>query len=152
MAKLTVDQCQRLSVDDLAGKAALATQASGPMQHATAVVTIARPGGEETEQAVELVAHPMRFGGWRWWLICGGCFQRADALYLPPGREVLACRKCHRLCYRSQREKPPRVDGPHGHDRIRAAMLKQMDKANKRREKACGVRIKTSTSDKQTKT
>jgi hypothetical protein len=43
------------------------------------------------------------FGGWRAWWLCpaAGCGRRVAVLF---GGAVFACRHCHRLAYRSQRE------------------------------------------------
>ena len=43
------------------------------------------------------------FGGWRVWWLCpaAGCGRRAAVLF---GGAVFACRQCHRLAYRCQRE------------------------------------------------
>ena len=47
-----------------------------------------------------------RYGGVRWWFRCPSCARRCAKLYLPPGAECFACRRCHRLAYQSQREGP----------------------------------------------
>jgi hypothetical protein len=44
----------------------------------------------------------MPSGGARWWWSCPACRARVDALYLPPDRDRLACRKFCGLVYRSQ--------------------------------------------------
>jgi hypothetical protein len=43
------------------------------------------------------------FGGVRPWFACPGCGSRRRKLYLPPRREVFACRECYDLGYRSSR-------------------------------------------------
>jgi hypothetical protein len=57
-------------------------------------------------------AHPFRielamvrphFGGDRWYLRCPRCRQRTVRLYLASTSYDFACRRCHRLRYRSQR-------------------------------------------------
>ena len=46
-------------------------------------------------------------GGMLWYFGCTYCGRRARVLYLPPGAREFACRRCHRLRYRSQRETSP---------------------------------------------
>ncbi|MBX6753670.1 MAG: hypothetical protein IRY86_05540 [Thermorudis peleae] len=41
--------------------------------------------------------------GWRWYFRCPCCSRRTEVLYL--GRRGLACRRCNRLGYRSQRRR-----------------------------------------------
>jgi hypothetical protein len=53
--------------------------------------------------AVHSVFSPTRFGGWRAWFRCPGCFQGCRVLY---GVNSLRCRKCRRLKYQSQYEGP----------------------------------------------
>lgn len=47
---------------------------------------------------------PCRFGGERPWWLCPGCARRVMKLYGWGGQ--FRCRNCHRLAYRTQREKP----------------------------------------------
>ena len=46
---------------------------------------------------------PCNYGGARCWFLCpaAGCGRRVAILY---GREILACRHCYKLAYRSQRQ------------------------------------------------
>ncbi len=46
--------------------------------------------------------------GYLFWFICNLCGKRARKLYVPRYTHVLACRRCHRLTYKSQRENIPR--------------------------------------------
>ncbi len=147
MPKATVEECQKISACELAEQGELSTRGERRVANATAVVTIRLPSGADQQQEISLVGLPAKFGGLQWLLVCPACFKSVRDLYLPPGRTVLACRRCYRLTYASQRERPPR-----SHAATQARLWAQIEKANKRREKACGVRIKTSTSDKQTKT
>jgi hypothetical protein len=58
---------------------------------------------------IKLVASRPNFGGVRWWFVCP-CGRRVARLYLPRGRWQLACRRCHRLAYASQRlSRPDRI-------------------------------------------
>ena len=43
-------------------------------------------------------------GGLRWWWLCPRCGKRRAWLYMPPRANFWACRVCHDLKYRSQRE------------------------------------------------
>jgi hypothetical protein len=46
---------------------------------------------------------PTRFGGWRAWFRCPGCWQACRVLY---GTNSLHCRKCRGLKYQSQYDSP----------------------------------------------
>lgn len=63
-------------------------------------------GGEpyQVREDVGLEWTPCRFGGERPWWLCPGCSRRVIKLYGCAGR--YRCRHCHRLSYRTQREKP----------------------------------------------
>jgi hypothetical protein len=52
---------------------------------------------------IPFVFSPTRFGGWRAWFRCPGCFQGCRVLY---GVNSLHCRKCRGLKYQSQYEGP----------------------------------------------
>ncbi|ABM37957.1 hypothetical protein [Polaromonas naphthalenivorans] len=67
-----------------------------------------RPGGGEWQAVsypVRLAWTPCQFGGQRAWWLCPGadCGRRVAVLY---GGSVFACRHCHALAYKSQRETP----------------------------------------------
>ncbi len=47
--------------------------------------------------------------GFVFWFICNRCGRRVRNLYFPPNSEVLACRRCHRLSYRTQNENDTRA-------------------------------------------
>jgi hypothetical protein len=50
---------------------------------------------------------PAKFGGARPYLLCPSCRSRGRKLYWPlEGEGWLACRRCHRLAYRSSQERP----------------------------------------------
>jgi hypothetical protein len=56
---------------------------------------------------VPTVTTELPSGGLRRWWACPACGQRCDALYLPAGRDRLACRRCCGLTYRSQQTAGP---------------------------------------------
>jgi hypothetical protein len=62
----------------------------------------------DSAQTVELVGHPMRFGGVRWWFQCPNCSRRRNALYLirSAGTSRWGCRQCYGLTYLTQRLEP----------------------------------------------
>lgn len=62
----------------------------------------ADPKADRISYAVTLDATEQPNGGRRWWWLCPACGKRVELLYLPPGRDRLACRTCHGLRYRSQ--------------------------------------------------
>jgi hypothetical protein len=53
-------------------------------------------------QEIALCASAVTFGH-RYYLICPLCHRKYMTLYRPPGARVFACRRCHRLRYRSER-------------------------------------------------
>jgi hypothetical protein len=61
---------------------------------------------EPIRQAIVLVSTRQPNGGERYWFLCPAinCSQRCTKLYLPPGRKIFACRKCHNLTYKSCNE------------------------------------------------
>lgn len=67
-----------------------------------------RPNGEEWQAMnyhVRLARTACHYGGQRVWWLCPavGCGRRVAVLY---GGGVFACRNCHKLAYKSQRESP----------------------------------------------
>jgi hypothetical protein len=70
------------------------------------VVTVThRPAGragKSLQYDVGLTFTDLPCGGLRWWWSCPACRRRVDALYLVPGRDRLACRRCCGLASRSQ--------------------------------------------------
>jgi hypothetical protein len=58
---------------------------------------------EQKDYPVRLVRTPSHYGGERTWFLCParGCGRRVAILY---GGDIFACRHCHCLAYRSQRE------------------------------------------------
>lgn len=81
---------------------------TGPAPYVRLHYTIT-PTGEEIDYRVRLQTTRPHYGGVRWWFTCPalGCGRRCGVLYLPPGGNVYACRKCYRLAYASQRETLP---------------------------------------------
>lgn len=73
---------------------------------------------QATNYPVRLEWTPCHFGGSRPWFLCpaAGCGRRVAILYCGP---IFACRHCHRLVYRCQRESP-------------------YDRAARRADKICG--------------
>ena len=69
------------------------------------------PRGSRIEYGVQVTSTPCRFGGQRYWFLCPvvrqgiRCGQRVSKLYLPVGRGMFGCRKCHNLTYTSCRNK-----------------------------------------------
>lgn len=80
-----------------------------PKRSLTFLYKIVREGSDEhVEQQIALVAHPMRFGGFRWWFECPWCRSFRTGLYLPTiiGASRWRCRHCFGLRYLSQRLGP----------------------------------------------
>jgi len=78
-----------------------------------------RNDGEIDVTTVHLEAERIWFGGKRLWFRCPGCEGRCRVLY---GTRRIACRRCHRLRYLSQRETKE--------DRATRAMLKIVRRLN----------------------
>lgn len=57
-------------------------------------------------QRVAMAALPMRFGGYKWFMICPRTGSRCRRMILPPGGEVFASVKGWSACYHSQNEGP----------------------------------------------
>jgi len=62
----------------------------------------ADPGAGPLAYLVPTITTVVPSGGVRRWWECPGCRRRADALYLPDGRDRLGCRRCCGLTYKSQ--------------------------------------------------
>ena len=58
--------------------------------------------GQVMNYAIQLVAEPCRFGGWRWFAFCPHTGRKACKLYLPNGGKRFLSRKAYSLAYRSQ--------------------------------------------------
>lgn len=69
-------------------------------------VAVSHPGANGAAEPLAYLVRidPVRVpsGGRRWYWLCPACSRRADVLYLPAGRDRLACRRCCGLLYRSQ--------------------------------------------------
>jgi hypothetical protein len=63
---------------------------------------------------IQLVDTSLPSGGLRWWWSCPGCRARVGILYLPAGRDRLACRTCCGLKYGTQygKKRRPRKRRP----------------------------------------
>lgn len=77
----------------------------------------ADPGGESAAYLLAVLTTALPSGGVRRWWACPGCGLRVDALYLPPGRDRLGCRRCCSLRYQSQY-----APGPVAHRKKRPAI------------------------------
>ena len=67
----------------------------------TTEVTYPRRDGRVGNGVVSLVWTNCTFGGYRAWFLCPQCGRRVAILYCP---DVIACRQCYQLTFRSQRE------------------------------------------------
>lgn len=73
-----------------------------------------RRGEDEEGRGVEwpttfpitYIAAPCRFGGQRYFWLCGSCGKRREAVFLHSSGRLWACRACLRLQYKSQRLSP----------------------------------------------
>jgi len=99
LSRLTRATGDSAGVDDVGGREVSWGLAGDALSVAHAG---ARGGVAPVRYAVGLVYTALPSGGSRWWWSCPACRARVDKLYLPPGRDRLACRRCCRLLYRSQ--------------------------------------------------
>jgi len=53
-------------------------------------------------QEIAIVSTVSNLEGFVRWFVCPGCGNRVGKLYLPVGKAVFLCRKCHDLAYRVQ--------------------------------------------------
>lgn len=60
----------------------------------------------DMDYKIRLVTAHCKFGGIRYWFLCGHCKKRVGVLYLPVvrGAKWFACRKCYNITYRSSKE------------------------------------------------
>ena len=62
-------------------------------------------GGRHHAQQISIASTPCHYGYTRPWLLCPSCGGRCTKLFL---RGEFKCRKCTRLCYRTQSMRPDR--------------------------------------------
>ncbi len=69
-------------------------------------------GGWVRFQEIEItsIPSPLQQGKRRFYFQCAECGKRVGKIYLPPGGDRFACRRCHGLTYRSCQEHNKRVD------------------------------------------
>jgi hypothetical protein len=125
----TVEECYSIDADRLrkAGAFNLAAVTRGEFFLAGSTATFAaalhddapwalevtyRVAGKPVACTIPLSLGSPRYGGWRVYFLCPGCGGRYLKLYLPPGCQRLACRRCHDLAYSSQQKThaPNRLD------------------------------------------
>jgi hypothetical protein len=67
-------------------------------------LTSSSASGEQIEYTIFLQKTHPNFGGVRWWFQCPLCARRVRKLFLPPRRQCVGCRNCHRLTYDSRKQ------------------------------------------------
>lgn len=80
MAKLSVEACQKLSINSLSG-------------------VIVGNSVEVNSQTIIITQTKCNYGGYRAWFICSGCSRRVGKLYRPPLFGMFLCRYCLGLTY-----------------------------------------------------
>ena len=104
--RVMVEECSVLSVFDPETKKKI-TKFAGD----NSVEVIARRDDIEIfRQNLFFVKTPVTNGGSRYWFRCYICKKKVAKLYLPPKGRRYACRKCHNLTYRSQKEHDKTLD------------------------------------------
>lgn len=81
MSKLTVEECQKLSIFDL----------NINVKQADTIAI--------NNQSVQLSYSRCNYGGIRYWFLCPGCDRRVGVLYRKPLEETFFCRTCQSLTY-----------------------------------------------------
>ena len=89
-----IDQCKKVSIDELIKKANRMTK-----------INFINNEVEAFGQKVRLTTSKTRFNGQRLWFICPICNRRINNLYKYPLRSLIGCRICLKLKYRNQRYK-----------------------------------------------
>lgn len=77
----------------------------------------------EIIERLTLKRQTMPFGPDRWHLTCPRCGRSARKLYIPPGLDRFACRRCHDLTYASVQTHDPRISRLRGDPARLAAIL-----------------------------
>lgn len=92
MSKRTTDALASINIKQIS----IDSAASGSVQLRYA------KDGKPFDHTVFLAKTTCNYGGFRYWFICRYCNRRVGLLYLSGGQ--FACRHCHRLAYKSERE------------------------------------------------
>jgi hypothetical protein len=92
--KFLTDQCQQIGIDEFVAESKRNLKKEFIRQ-------IIEMNGYNIELTTSALAH----GGLRYWFKCPLCGQRVGRLYKHPLNQILACRKCNKLEYRSRRYK-----------------------------------------------
>lgn len=123
----TVEQCRSIDMKDFVGHVNLELVCSGSTTWTSGFGQKIASIGWKVDRPRQLTIHytissqcedkeqkyayrvgctttPCNYGGVRYWYQCPSCGSRRRILYLPPGRDVFACRDCHRLTYKSRQE------------------------------------------------
>lgn len=59
--------------------------------------------GKQLDYVIHVFNQACNYGGVRHYFVCPKCGRNSQKLYLPPHREKFACRECHNLTYRKQK-------------------------------------------------
>lgn len=81
MKKVSVEECQKLSISIL----------EGALRYDSAL--------ELNDQLIKSTRTKCNYGGDRVWFLCPACDRRVGALYRPPLKFIFLCRHCHNLTY-----------------------------------------------------
>lgn len=90
--RIVVEDCQSISIKSLLD------QYKSKLKEQMLVTTIG-------EQNIDLAISRTRFNGVRYWFKCPICKRRAGIIYLHPVSQMIGCRLCLKLDYRSRRYK-----------------------------------------------
>jgi hypothetical protein len=92
--KMLVEQCQRISITAYMKKAIPKLKC-----------TLLTAEIEMDNKIIKLTPSQTRFGGLRYWFKCPICGDRVGTLFVHPVDQMVGCKKCLNLEYRSRRYK-----------------------------------------------
>lgn len=81
MTRATVEDCQRISVQNIREKLNCGIELN------------------INGVTVSLASSKCNYGGCRYWFACPGCMRRVGVLYRKPLNQLFLCRKCNNLTY-----------------------------------------------------
>lgn len=81
MKKLLVEQCQKISIQQL--KVSVCSDVALLINN----------------QSVGIALSKCNYGGQRMWFLCPNCGKRSGVLYCRPLQEIFLCRSCNQLTY-----------------------------------------------------
>ncbi|MBN1181820.1 MAG: hypothetical protein JXB49_05995 [Bacteroidales bacterium] len=111
MRKITVEECERISISTIIWKQVYQVLKLEPDASRTRLNAIIAQRLDNMEyysilygdvlKNLKFITSRPHYGGVRYWFVCPECKRRAGTLYRPPGASCFKCRHCHNLTYSS---------------------------------------------------